>query len=109
MRLDKSFLCLCAVVMLIVSLPSLPTNSHSPQPYNSVALAGHSTIGGAYCACGSSDDCICDAGELPSTARLNNGDLSDNKWPVPPESSGDGGVLLFGSLVLMALARFLWR
>jgi hypothetical protein len=29
--------------------------------------------------------------------------------PATPESSGDGGALLLGSLVLMALTRYLWR
>lgn len=109
MKLSKLSACLCAVVMMVLLLPAFANNSTSSCPFTSVALAGHVQSGGAYCACGSSDDCICDAGELPNTARLNNGDLSDNKWPVSPESSGDGGVLLFGSLVLMALARFLWR
>jgi hypothetical protein len=35
-------------------------------------------------------------------------DPSGDTLPVP-ESSGDGGAFLFGSLVLMALARVLWR
>ena len=100
--------CLCAAVMLFAFLPSLPTTSHSAQPFNSVALAGHTTLGGAYCECGSAD-CICDPGELPTAARLNQDDPADNKGPVTPASSGDGGIVLVGSLVLMALARFLWR
>jgi hypothetical protein len=35
-------------------------------------------------------------------------DPSGDTLPMP-RSSGDGGAVLFGSLVLMALVRFLWR
>ena len=34
---------------------------------------------------------------------------SGDRPPATPGSSGDGGAVLFGSLVFMALFRFLWR
>ena len=76
------------------------------------ALAGHTRPGGEYCTCGC-PACICDSGEKPgacteSVSREPNMDASGDTLPAPG-SSGDGGAFLFGSLVLMALARFLWR
>lgn len=80
------------------------------------ALAGHTMPGGRgeECTCGCIS-CFCDSGESPICGRTNsavqddlNG-VSGNKSPATPDSSGDGGMLLFGSLVFMALARFLWR
>lgn len=35
----------------------------NPAPVAMVALAGHVGPNGAWCACGSFDDCICDEGE----------------------------------------------
>jgi hypothetical protein len=69
--------------------------------------------GGEYCTCGCAG-CICDPGETPSCPRTNSarradqGGASGDKSPVTP-ASGDGGAVLFGSLVFMALFRFLWR
>ena len=76
-------------------------------------LAGHTVPGGEACMCGCSG-CMCDPGERPgactnSVSREPKADARDNTLPVMPESSGDGGALLFGSLVLMTLVRFLWR
>ena len=34
-------------------------------------------------------------------------DINGNKLPVSPDSSGDGGAVLFGSLVFMGMARML--
>jgi hypothetical protein len=113
MRLSKLPLCLCVVVVLVVLMPIWTTVSPSSQPFNSVAVAGHSTMGGAYCMCGCTE-CVCDPGETPDMCIKKAGKeakpgKSGRTSPTTPESSGDGGALLFGSLMLMALARFLWR
>ena len=113
MRRERVFLCLCAVIMLVVLMPLLPAAPHSAQPFNSVVLAGRSTIGGAYCMCGCAE-CVCDPGEDPDLCIKKAGQKAEpgksgRTSPSTPESSGDGGALLFGSLMLMALARFLWR
>ena len=102
----------CAVVMLVVLSPAFANNTSSFGPFNSVALAGHTQVGGYACTCGCTE-CICDPGE--SRSACTNG-VTGAPNPDPnvdtssvPVSSGDGGAFLFGSLVLMALARFLWR
>ena len=77
-------------------------------------LAGHTVPSGEECTCGCIG-CFCDPGEAPLCNGPNmasNDDLSGingNKLPASPDSSGDGGAVLFGSLVFMALFRFLWR
>ena len=69
---------------------------------------------GDECTCGCIG-CFCDPGELPICARTNSIDrdvlrgVRGDKSATTPESSGDGGAVLFGSLVFMALLRFLWR
>src|SRR5689334_15655642 len=98
MRRFKLPICLCAFVMLFAFLPSLPTNPHSAQPFNSIALAGHSTVGGEACTCGCSG-CICDPGETRvacgnSVSLEPDSKPSGDTLPVP-ESSGDGGAFLF--------------
>src|SRR5689334_7641914 len=74
------------------------------------ALAGHTRPGGEWCTCGCSG-CFCDPGETPGNCT--NSVVGQPK-PVPGTSgdtlptsgsTGDGGAFLFGSLVLMALAR----
>lgn len=77
------------------------------------ALAGHTRPGLENCTCGCSG-CFCDPGETQgactnSVSREPKAEASDNTLLTSPGSSGDGGALLFGSLVLMALARFLMR
>jgi hypothetical protein len=98
--------------MLVVLSPAFANNTGSFGPFNSVALAGHTQMGGEACTCGCSE-CICDPGEprspcTNSVSREPKIDPSGDTLPMP-ESSGDGGAFLFGSLMLMALARFLWR
>ena len=107
-------LCFCAVVLLMVLMPAVSNNTRSAQPFHAVVLAGHSTLGGEDCTCGCIN-CICDPGEPPNCRGVNSATLADqdevshDRSSGKPESSGDGGLLLFGSLVFMALARFLWR
>ena len=80
----------------------------------SVSLAGHTRPGGEECTCGCIG-CFCDPGEVPlcdgPNMASNDGlsGINGNKLPVSPESSGDGGAVLFGSLVFMLMARMLWR
>ena len=76
-------------------------------------LAGHTRPGGEVCTCGCAG-CFCDPGEQREVcANLASQEpkagVTTNTSPVTPDSSGDGGALLFGSLMLMALARFLLR
>ena len=112
MKLSKVSAYFCAVVMLVVLSPAFANTTNSSAPFNSVALAGHTQMGGAACTCGCGG-CICDPGEsfgacTNNVTREPNTDPSVDTSPMP-ESSGDGGAFLFGSLMLMALARFLWR
>src|ERR1051325_999254 len=77
------------------------------------ALAGHTMPGGggAYCMCGCKA-CFCDPGENPgnctnSVVGQPKADPSGDTLPKPG-SAGDGGAFLFGSVMVMALARLLW-
>ena|SRR2546421_9755975 len=114
MNFSRLSVYLCVALVLLVLIPAFTKETNSSQPFASVALAGHTTMGGEYCPCGCGG-CICDPGETPSCPRTNRarradqGELNGDRSPAKPESSGDGGMLLFGSLVFMALARFLWR
>src|SRR5436305_13869966 len=114
MKLSKVSACLCVALLLVVLLTAFVNNINSPGPFNSVAFAGHTQAGGEYCTCGCAG-CICDPGESPScprtgsASRADQGEPSGDKLPATPASSGDGGAVLFGSLVFMALFRFLWR
>jgi hypothetical protein len=113
MKLSKVSACLCVALLLVVLLPAFANNTNLLGSFNSVALAGHVQAGGEYCTCGCAG-CICDPGETAnclhtgSADRADQGEPSGDKSPVSP-ASGDGGMLLFSSLVLMALFRFLWR
>ena|SRR5438128_2282825 len=112
MKLSKVSAYFCAVVMLVVLSPAFANNTSSFGPFNSVALAGHTQVGGYACTCGCTG-CLCDPGEsraacINSVSREPDTDSKVDTSPKP-ESSGDGGAFLFGSLMLMALARFLWR
>src|SRR5581483_7251169 len=95
-------LCFFAVVLLMGLMPAVSNNRRSAQPFQAVVLAGHSTLGGEYCTCGCAN-CICDPGETPNCRSLNDATLVDqekasrDRSSGKPESSGDGGVLLFGS------------
>ena len=76
------------------------------------ALAGHTVPGGEVCTCGCAR-CVCDPLETPgactnSVVGQPKTDPSGDTLPTPG-STGDGGAVLFGSLMLMALARLLWR
>src|SRR5690349_18989879 len=112
MKLSKVSAYFCAVVMLVVLSPAFANNTNSFGPFNSVALAGHTQVGGYACTCGCTA-CICDPGETRtacgnSVSREPGTDPGSDTSPAP-KSSGDGGAFLFGSLMLIALARFLWR
>lgn len=79
-------------------------------------LAGHVQPGGRgeECNCGCIG-CFCDPGESPICQNANRagsdilGGVSGDKSAATPESSGDGGAVLFGALVFMAILRSLWR
>jgi len=77
-------------------------------------LAGHTVPGGEACTCGCIG-CFCDPGESPICRNANRassdilGGVSGDKSAATPESSGDGGAVLFGALVFMAILRSLWR
>ena len=77
-------------------------------------LAGHTVPGGEECTCGCIS-CFCDSGESPICQNANRagsdllGGVSGDKSAATPDSSGDGGAVLFGALVFMAILRSLWR
>jgi hypothetical protein len=77
-------------------------------------LAGHTRPSGEECNCGCIG-CFCDPGEPPICQNANRagsdilGGVSGDKSAATPESSGDGGAVLFGALVFMAILRSLWR
>ena len=76
-------------------------------------LAGHTRPSGEECNCGCIG-CFCDPGDPPICQNANRAgsdtlSVSGDKSAATPDSSGDGGAVLFGALVFMALNRFLWR
>ncbi|HKQ07874.1 MAG TPA: hypothetical protein VJ464_22290 [Blastocatellia bacterium] len=113
MRRLRFPLCLCAVVLLVLLMPAVPDNSRSTQPFQSVVLAGHTVPSGEECNCGCIG-CFCDPGEPPICQNANRAGsdilgVSGDKSAATPDSSGDGGAVLFGALVFMAILRSLWR
>jgi hypothetical protein len=108
MKLDKLSVYLC--VSFLLAVPAFSNHSSSPQPFNSVAIAGHTQMGGAYCTCGCADGCICDPGEVPIECNRATPQPGDGKHTKPGVTdSGDGGALLLGFLFVMAVTRFLLR
>jgi hypothetical protein len=103
------FACLI-IVAVFPLLASLTHNkSDNPVPFAAVAFAGHTTPGGEYCDCGTSN-CICDPGERPGgqsnrTAPIKTDDsLNPAAYPASKSPGFD-----FGSGALMlALAFLVW-
>src|SRR5215216_5754058 len=100
--MKRIFACLI-IVAVFPLLASLTHNkSVNPVPFATAAFAGHSTPGGEYCQCGTSN-CTCDPGER--LGDQNNRTGSDKSDPPSNESSDvDFGS---GALILL-LALFVW-
>jgi hypothetical protein len=101
-------------LFIVAAFPLLAStaqiNSAHSTPFASVAFAGHTSMGGAYCTCGC-DECICDPGDVPmacsrSTPNPDNGKGTTRDVPLgkAPTSQFDFGT---GALML-ALAFFVW-
>ena len=111
MKLKNSLACLFIVAAFPV-LASLSPN-HS-APLASVAFAGHSLGGGYWCACGSSEDCICDPRETPNgnVRRINptpkNPDSSFDQSASPVNAAKNPGLDFGSSALMMALAILVW-
>lgn len=81
----------------------------SPPPFSTVALAGHTMLGG-WCDCGA-PGCLCDPGETPggnrATPVTDKNESSDQGLSPIRARSHSGSDLGTGTLVL-ALALFVW-
>ena len=72
-------------------------------------MAGRTQSGGKYCTCGE-PDCITEPGECGANTNGAVGQPELNKpKDTAPSSSGDGGAVLLGGLLLMAVIRFFLR
>jgi hypothetical protein len=106
-RLVLAAICIVAVPLL-VSTPR-GTNLTGTTPFASVAIAGHTMVGG-WCQCGD-PGCICDPGEnpggngaTPATDDIKSVDQALTPIRVPSHSGSDFGT---GTL-LLALTLLLW-
>ena len=86
---------LFVVLFIVLALPVFGALSvHESQPFNPVAVAGHSTAGGGWCQCGCLD-CICFPDEVPLACGGGNA------------ASPDGGgvmLLLFAAALALRFA-----
>jgi hypothetical protein len=103
-RLAFAAVCILALPLLF-SVHRSGLSSHS-APSAGVALAGHLSVGGYYCECGT-QDCICDPGELPgglNKSSVQSGSVSNTEPATDTTSDPD---LTTGAL-LVALCIALW-
>jgi hypothetical protein len=103
--MKRMFACLfiTAVLPLMASTQNSSTNSH---PFATVAYAGHN-LSGNWCECGT-EGCICDPGETSAKPASDRVGRSVNHG-APSAKAGRTFELDFGSsVVLLALAFFLW-
>ena len=104
MKARLIFAALCIVALPVLFSPK----QRVATPFTGTALAGRVLADGAYCECGSSADCICDPGEVPTGGQhlsYRPGDTSDNELDgqTPPKD-----VDLSPGTLLLAFAFLLW-
>ena len=99
------------ICMLTLPMFASTTRSTARQSFTAtVAFAGHHAVGPdgdqVWCACGSSEDCICDPNERSKNgSRTNQGGPSSN----PTSGSGLGEITLLGALLFALLLRLSLR
>ncbi len=72
-------------------------------PFATVAFAGHSTVTGAWCQCGSSEYCICDPGETNIHSQTSKKPSANGKALSGAATEFDAGA----SALLVTLALLL--
>lgn len=81
-------------------------------PFSAVAVAGHLASTGAYCTCGSSDDCICGPGER--SMNLVGAPTSDKPaaktmtQATKGHATNQGGLDFASGALMFAIAFMLW-
>ncbi|HST19759.1 MAG TPA: hypothetical protein VLR90_01470 [Blastocatellia bacterium] len=110
MKIKLSLACL----FIVAAFPLLASTAHNPAPFASVALAGHTNLGGGvWCQCGCAG-CFCDPGETPGACtnsinpipKKSDRSFDQSASPVGKASTSDFD---FGAgTMLLALAFLVW-
>ena len=97
-------------VMSMLFLPSFFSSSlgENAAPFNTVAIAGHTTSSGKYCSCADCEaGCICDPGEPRGNCGLVKAPSPSGGKPGKGASQSPDLDYGTGAMVL-ALALFVW-
>jgi MYXO-CTERM domain-containing protein len=97
---------LILALLIVLTSPVLLSVNDKPSagPYNVIAVAGRTQVGG-WCECGTAG-CICDPGETPGGNVVIQSDSESSKEPAP--EAVDPGVLALLALFTLLLIRRCW-
>ena len=104
-RVRLLFAAVCMLMLPILLSPSAGNKRINSAPFATVAVAGHITPGGYYCACGSSFACICDPDEQ-STQSASRQTVTDSGTATLDKQIANGSDIGAG-VMLLTLALFL--
>ena len=101
----------CILALPLLFSPSQNQKLTNPTAFSTVALAGHTNVGG-WCECGA-EGCLCDPGEIP-VGGLSASPVSDrngrslNQGASPASADRSQGFDFGSSALMLALAFLVW-
>jgi len=95
----------CILILPIFLSPAEGDKHINSAPFATLAVAGHVTPAGYYCACGSSPDCICEPGE--QSVKAASGQTTTDSVAATLDKQVANSSDLGAGVMLLTLALFL--